>query len=63
MLFRVPAEALRGLGDWARATLLPSSRWVELTERTIEITDAIDQPTEVAERCRDIQPSSKALRT
>lgn len=60
---RVPASALIGLGTWAPAKNLEERTWLELTERTVGVTGGqIEMVTEVAERCRDAQPSSAGLR-
>ncbi|WP_020578864.1 hypothetical protein [Actinopolymorpha alba] len=60
---RVPVSALSGLGGWALAANLDQSRWLELTEQTVDLTGAaIDHASEVAERCRDAQPSPAGLR-
>lgn len=59
----VPAVALAGSGGWALGTELPPDRWLELTERTVGITGGvIDCASEVAERCRDLQPEPAGLR-
>lgn len=60
---RVPVSALRGLGRWALVRQLERTTWLELTERTVSLTKGeIDHATEVAERCRDEQPSPTGLR-
>ncbi len=59
----VPAAALAGSGRWALAKDLAPELWVELTERTVELTrGVIDCASEVAERCRDLQPNPAGLR-
>lgn len=60
---RIPASALRGLGRWALAQDLEQSRWLDLTQRTVALTGgSIDLAVEVAQRCRDAQPSPTGLR-
>jgi hypothetical protein len=60
---RVPPFALRGLGYWATAPELDERRWLELTEATVARTGgSLDLASEVAERCRDAQPSPAGLR-
>jgi hypothetical protein len=60
---RVPARSLQGLGYWAMTTDMDRARWLRLTEATAEITEgALDLASEVAERCRDAQPSPAGLR-
>lgn len=59
----VPAAALAGSGRWALGTDLPPNRWLELTERTVDVTSGvIECASEVAERCRDLQPEPAGLR-
>jgi len=59
----VPATALAGSGRWALGHNPPPSRWLELTERTVELTGGvIDCASEIAERCRDLQPEPTGLR-
>lgn len=59
----VPATALAGLGGWALCTNMAGHRWVELTERTLELTRGdFDCAAEAAERCRDLQPNAAGLR-
>lgn len=59
----VPPRALAGLGRWAMASRLDDERWLELTERAAEATDGnLDFGVEVAQRCRDAQPSTAGLR-
>ena len=60
---RVPPIGLRGLGYWAMTTEVEEERWLELTEATIGRTGGpLDQASEVAERCRNDQPSPAGLR-
>ncbi|MEM9746391.1 MAG: hypothetical protein AAF945_06830 [Actinomycetota bacterium] len=59
----VPGDALVGSGRWALEGHSVPIRWLELTERTVEITDGvIDCAWEVAQRCRDLQPEPAGLR-
>lgn len=59
----VPAAALPGLGGWALAQNLDQNTWLALTERTVDRTGGqIDLAPEVAERCREAQPSPPGLR-
>ncbi len=59
----VPVAALAGSGGWALGKDLSPSRWLELTERTVGLTGGvIDSASEVAERCRDLQPEPAGLR-
>ncbi|MGL5828802.1 MAG: hypothetical protein ACRC0L_04440 [Angustibacter sp.] len=42
---------------------IDEERWLELTEKTIERTGGfLDLASEVAERCRNVQPSAAGLR-
>lgn len=60
---RVPSIALRGLGYWALTTEIEQERWLKLTEATVGPTGGpLDLASEVAERCRDAQPSPAGLR-
>jgi hypothetical protein len=59
----VPAAALAGSGGWALGKDLSPIRWLELTERTVELTGGvIECASDVAERCRDLQPEQAGLR-
>ena len=59
----VPTGALVGSGRWALGNNPSSNRWLELTERTVGLTrGVIDCASEVAERCRDLQPEPAGLR-
>jgi hypothetical protein len=59
----VPTDALTGLGRWAFVDSVNDDRWLELMDRTLELTDGmIDLASEVADRCKDAQPSSPGLR-
>lgn len=59
----VPVAALAGSGGWALGKGPAGDRWVRLTERTVELTrGVIDCASDVAERCRDLQPEPAGLR-
>ena len=59
----VPTASLEGLGRWALDRNLNPTTWVKMTEQTLTLTNgAIEFAAEVAERCRDIQPSMPGLR-
>lgn len=59
----VPAEALVGLGRWTFVDAIGEARWFELMDRTLALTGgAIDMAIEIAERCKEAQPSSRGMR-
>lgn len=59
----VPAKALAGLGRWAFVDAVDDERFLELVDRTLAITGGnIEMATEIADRCKNAQPSSKGLR-
>jgi len=59
----VPPEALRSSGRWAFVTALPDQTWERLTLKTLELTNGtIDMPIEVADRCKNMQPSDRSNR-
>jgi hypothetical protein len=59
----VPIDALVGLGRWTFVKAVDDERWIELMGRTLELTDGeIEMPSEIADRCKEVQPSSRALR-
>lgn len=59
----VPAAVLAGFGRWSLEAAMSPSRWLDLTERTVAATAGlIDFPSDVAERCRDLQPEPAGLR-
>ena len=59
----VLVAALAGSGRWALGKDLARDRWIELTERTVELTrGVIDCASEVAARDGDLQPDSSGLR-
>jgi len=59
----VPVEALVGLGRWTFVEALDENRWLELMDRTLQLTSGrIDMATEIADRCKEAQPSDRGLR-
>ncbi len=59
----VPAEALVGAGRWAFVDAVDEERWFELMGRTIDLTGGeIEMAIEIADRCKQPQPSSRGLR-
>jgi hypothetical protein len=58
----VPTDALVGLGRWTFVQAVDDERWIELMGRTLELTDGeIEMAGEIADRCKEVQPSSRAL--
>jgi hypothetical protein len=60
---RLPTSALVGLGQWSLGDRLDNSTWLDLTERAVELTGGdMYCAFEIANRCRDLQPSKQGLR-
>lgn len=59
----VPKAALAGAGRWAFIDAVPTDELLIRLDRTTDLTGGdIDLATEVADRCRDAQPSEPGLR-
>lgn len=59
----VPKAALAGAGRWAFVDAVSTEDLLTQLDRTTDLTGGnIDLPTEVADRCRDAQPSEPGLR-
>jgi hypothetical protein len=59
----VPAAALVGLGRWIYVAAVGLEDWLDRMDRTLQLTGgAIDMPIEVADRCKEAQPSEQGLR-
>lgn len=59
----VPAAVLAGAGRWIFVTAITPEQWLTHTTRTLDITAGVtDMAIEIADRCKEIQPSSQALR-
>lgn len=59
----VPAAALTGLGRWTFVAAVDPEDWLARMDETLQVTGgAIDLPTEVADRCKEAQPSEPGLR-
>lgn len=59
----VPAAALVGLGRWTFVDAVEAERWFELMDRTLALTGGdIDMAIEIADRCKETQPSTRGLR-
>ncbi len=59
----VPAETLIGAGRWTFVKAAGEERWFELLDRTLSVTGGeIDMAVEIADRCKEAQPSSRGLR-
>lgn len=55
----VPAQALAGLGRWAFVKSIDNDRWMNLTARTLHITNgAIEYPISIADRAANLPPSN-----
>lgn len=59
----IPPAVLVGLGRWTLVDAVDEDRWSDLMDVTLAITGGeIDMASEIAERCKEAQPSSRALR-
>lgn len=59
----VPKASLTGAGRWAFVDAVPTENLLTRLDRTTDLTGGdIDLATEVADRCRDAQPSEPGLR-
>jgi hypothetical protein len=59
----VPTAALAGLGRWTFVSAVGLDDWFDRMDRTLNVTGGvIDMPVEVADRCKEAQPSERGLR-